>query len=671
VAVSDLAIEMHFENTSVYRLFKTYDPAASRTRSYDKTGGASGATMRRMHSKPGWRLKTARLKQALRPSRRRHRHCRHTIAYALLQRCHGLYNIQHDVWQQPKRISGPRQLRLCPHWYVVGRSEGRQGVKKKRGAKRTALAGLDNTLDRLPRAEDAPFDSFAKQHEPACLPDTRVALLHEIYSWADSQDERCIFWLSGLAGTGKSTIARTVSRRYRNEERLAASFFFSRGGGDVGHADKFVTSIAVQLAYSVPAVKQQISDAIAKRDDIASKSLRDQWQHLVLRPLSKLHTLEPEPKTYVVVVDALDECDGESNIHIIIQLLAEARLLMGVRLRVLLTSRPEVPIRHGFRQIVDSEHMDVVLHNISPSIVNHDIGLFLEDTLQSIGRERCLRAGWPGAEIIVQLVQGASGLFIWAATACRFIRDGKRFAAKRLDTILSTNSNTVAAPEKHLNEIYVTVLRSSLPAEYTDEEREEHCDMLRYVVGSIVVLLSPLSAGSLSALLNAAEEDISQTLQDLHAILNMPKDPAQPIRLHHPSFRDFLLDKQRCGDNSFWVDEKQAHKALAHNCIILMSSSLKQDICGIGVPGALLAEMEPTLLEQCLPKELQYACLYWIKHLAKSGAKLCDNNEVHTFLKKHCLHWIEALGWMGKVSEGIHAISSLELITQVSHLHHT
>lgn len=137
--------------------------------------------------------------------------------------------------------------------------------------------------------------------------------------------------------------------------------------------------------------------------------------------------------------------------------------------------RPEVPIRHGFRhgfrQIEEIEHRDVVLHNISPSIVDHDIGLFLKDTLQSIGRERYLRAGWPSAEIFVQLVQGASGLFIWAATACRFIRDRKRFAAKRLDTILSTNSNTVAASEKHLNEIYVTVLRGSLPAEYTDEER--------------------------------------------------------------------------------------------------------------------------------------------------------------------------------------------------------
>lgn len=93
----------------------------------------------------------------------------------------------------------------------------------------------------------------------------------------------------------------------------------------------------MQLAHSVPAVRQHISDAVAERSDVVGQSLRDQWQHLVLRPLSKLHELEPEPelepKTYIVVVDALDECDSDSNIRIIVQLLAEVRSsLTGVRL---------------------------------------------------------------------------------------------------------------------------------------------------------------------------------------------------------------------------------------------------------------------------------------------------------------------------------------------------
>lgn len=71
------------------------------------------------------------------------------------------------------------------------------------------------------------------------------------------------------------TIARTVARSYYDKQRLAASFFFSCGGGDVSYASKFVMSIAVQLAHSVLALRQHISDAVAERSDIVSQLLRD------------------------------------------------------------------------------------------------------------------------------------------------------------------------------------------------------------------------------------------------------------------------------------------------------------------------------------------------------------------------------------------------------------
>ncbi|KAF1955654.1 hypothetical protein CC80DRAFT_549348 [Byssothecium circinans] len=128
--------------------------------------------------------------------------------------------------------------------------------------------GLENTLSRLPHAKDAPFNSYAKQHESTCLRDTRVDLLREIYNWVKGPDEWCIFWLSGLAGTGKSMIARTVARSYCDKQRLAASFFFSRGGGDVGHASKFVASIAVQLAQNVPASRKHICSAVAEDEEV-------------------------------------------------------------------------------------------------------------------------------------------------------------------------------------------------------------------------------------------------------------------------------------------------------------------------------------------------------------------------------------------------------------------
>src|SRR5204863_76128 len=127
---------------------------------------------------------------------------------------------------------------------------------------------------------------------------------------------------------------------------------------------------------------------------------------------------------------------------------------------------------------------------------------------------------------------------------------------------------------------------------FTKEEREELYGMLRHVLGCIVVLFSPLSADSLGRLLDVTKHDMDQRLDGLHTILDIPKDETHPLHLHHPSFRDFLLNKDRCNDPKFWVDEKQAHQILANNCIRLMSTSLEQNICGVDVPGVLVDEVE-------------------------------------------------------------------------------
>jgi hypothetical protein len=476
-----------------------------------------------------------------------------------------------------------------------------------------------------------------------------------------------------------------VARRY-HDKRLAASFFFSRGGGDVGHAGKFVTSIAVQLAHSVPAVRQHIGDAVAERSNIASQSLRDQWQHLVLRPLSKLHELEPEPKTYIVVVDALDECDSDSNIRIIIQLLAEARSLTGVRLRVLLTSRPEVPIRLGFRQMVDAEHKDVMLHDISPSIVEHDIKLYLEYHLRIIARECYQVDNWPGVETIGLLVQSACGLFIWAATACRFLQEGGQFVADRLRAILKNSSSPDSSslkdnlssedsctdehfeilPEQRLDSIYLTVLKSSV-RKYRKQERKKWYTLIRETLGAIVLLQSTLSASSLAWLLRVPAEDVHRTLYELHSIVDVPQDPNQPVCLHHPSFRDFLLDERRCGDNSFWVDERSTHKKLASCCLELMSGQggLCQDMCGLEGPGVLRSEINDGTVASSLPPGLQYACRYWTSHLMQSKEHIVDGDTTHLFLQEHLLHWLEAMSLMRESSRCVHLLDSLQALAGV------
>jgi hypothetical protein len=374
---------------------------------------------------------------------------------------------------------------------------------------------------------------------------------------------------------------------------------------------------------------------------------------------------ENHRSSYVVVIDALDECDGDNDIRVILQLLAEARSLRKVRLRVLLTSRPDVPIRHGFTQIPDTERQHFVLHSISPLIVDHDISMFLEHELRAIGQDDEQEPGWPGAERVRRLVNAASGLFIWAATACRFIREGQS-TEERLCLLLK-GSDAPATPEGHLDRIYTTVLRNSVQLSSIEEERQRFYGMLRQILGSIVVLSSLLLVKSLSNLLHTTKQQVNQTLKSLHAILDIPADENRPLRLHHPSFRDFLLNKDRCRE--FWVDKKEAHQNLAARCIQLMSQTLKKDICEMHASGSQANQVKSSWIEKCLPPEVQYACLYWVQHLQRSGSQVHNIEEAHRFLRAHLLHWLEALGWMGKTSEGIQAILSLEAHVPVSYLY--
>jgi NACHT domain len=209
-----------------------------------------------------------------------------------------------------------------------------------------------------------------------------VDVLRQIRAWADGDDKRYIFWLSGMAGTGKSTIARTVAHEYYEAEQLGASFFFSRGGGDTSHADKFFTSVAVQLAKRSPSLKRYICDAIAQHNDIASQTLHDQWSQLILRPLSRLEGNMHQPPL-IIVVDALDECEGDDDIRGILELLASAESLQSIQFRIFITSRPEIPIRLGFGA------MPVILHH---DLVLHDISIFLKCRLGEIRDEYGLPA---------------------------------------------------------------------------------------------------------------------------------------------------------------------------------------------------------------------------------------------------------------------------------------
>ncbi|KAG7294267.1 hypothetical protein NEMBOFW57_004337 [Staphylotrichum longicolle] len=507
----------------------------------------------------------------------------------------------------------------------------------------------------FPIVREAEFDSFAEQHNARCYEGTRTELLCQIKNWADDPHGEVIFWLNGMAGAGKSTISRTVAEAFANpkDSRLGASFFFKRGEGNRGNATLFFPTIACQLARKIPALEPYVREAV-DTDQAIGKALEVQFDKLILQPLSRIQ----HAMAVMVVIDALDECDGEMDVRKIIPLLAQATKILSVRLRFFITSRPELPIRLGFRN-VQGKYENLALHQIPKPTVERDISAFLEHELGRIRdtyngyalEELGLPQDWPGRDVIQTLTQMAVPLFIFAATICRFVEDAYSDPCTQLKEVLKYQTKTHDSEIDKLDATYLPVL-SQLTVGRLDPQMKRSLTEFRDVVGPIVLLAQPLSMSSLARLLDIPLRAVSNTLNPLHSVLSIPSKADLPIRLFHLSFRDFLVDPtKRAGE--FWIDETKYHRILFNRCIQLMRQHLKRDICGLQLPGKLRSDVDQQLIDAALPPDAQYACRYWVYHLKESKSSIQDGDPVHIFLTSHLLHWLESLGLLGHITESI------------------
>ncbi|KAK2752991.1 nacht and wd40 domain protein [Colletotrichum kahawae] len=226
----------------------------------------------------------------------------------------------------------------------------------------------DNTRY-LKVAKGAVFDDRENEKSPLCHPQTRERLLAEIAQWAEDPEGKCIFWLRGAAGTGKSTISRTIAKSFSDKGKLAASFFFNRTIDDCRKADLFVTTIANQLirnvhrAQNIQELEELIRNVIQNDTDLPSKGLKMQFQKLILGPLKELGLVGSSTTTLVLAIDALDECDNEAytgagpyfeRTRMIVGLLSELASVTGIRLVSGLDECDHKDVIVRFRKIVGS-----------------------------------------------------------------------------------------------------------------------------------------------------------------------------------------------------------------------------------------------------------------------------------------------------------------------------
>ena len=512
-----------------------------------------------------------------------------------------------------------------------------------------------SVLNGCRRAQRAGFRHTDRQ---GCLKGTRKAVLDDIESWSKDFRMSPVYWLNGLAGTGKSTIAQTISELVFADERLGASFFCSRDFKDRSDLHYIFPTLAFQLAHKYPGFRSTLVRLLRSNPEIVNEPLFYQMETMIVEPLrsSGIST--------VIVIDALDECVDEDPQSAILSVMG--RLVEGIpKVKFFITGRPEPRIQSGFRLGLLRPLTDIfVLHNVEPSIVNTDIRLFLERGLSEIAKRRGVKDDWPTDEHLDLLCTRADGLFVYAVATLRFLDHKFGRPTKQLDIILKAPENT--APEGNakirssatLDALYLTSLQNTFDGMGADDD-----DNVRSVIGTVILATNPVPPSAIAILVNLEEQEVMDLLLMVQSLFKLSEDPDSPVLRFHKSFPDFITDPSRCPDRRFHISPSVGHLKLALNCLRLMGHSLEQNL--LSLPSyALNSEVKDlkSRIKNHISVAIQYACKSWYSHLTEIRGDITDIVPLlQNFLDVKFLAWLEVLSVIGAAREAVIGLEKLIL----------
>ena len=474
-------------------------------------------------------------------------------------------------------------------------------------------------------------------------------------------DERdhLVFWLNGLAGTGKSAIAQTFAERAFADGMLGASFFCSRGSEDQSNLQKIFPTFAFQLAYMYPLFRKELLKVLRVRPDIGQGSLVLQAEALVVDPLKATGI------STLIVIDALDECKDEEPTSTILSILSRyVDQIPGVKFFI--TGWPEPRIRSGFRlKNIRPITKVLKLHDVERPWVDTDIKLFLSTRLTNVAEcqsHGALPEGWPSSSDINILCKQAAGLFIYASKVVKFVSSQLHQPPERLALLWQ---NIIQEEGRSVDTLYAETLTQVFNNFGRDQDKLFY--NLRSVVGAVLLAFDPLSMKALSDLLSNFDKpsDVSDTLSPLYSHLLIPDDIEDPIKVFHKSLPDFLTDPERCKDKQFFIDPLVHHTELLLSCLNLMKKRLKKNICNLH-DYAILSEVGDifTRQKQYIGSALKYACQFWTKHLMSVPTSGHNTEEVckgiDEFLRTYLLHWIEVLIIVENLDAGLYAMNEIQ-----------
>ncbi|CAE6448316.1 unnamed protein product [Rhizoctonia solani] len=496
-------------------------------------------------------------------------------------------------------------------------------------------------LEGLNPAQQAAYDSnlSMKINRRGCTEGTRIGVLDGLDNWLYDSSSSSIYWMNGMAGTGKTTIASTFCERVERCKLLAASFFCTRSSAECRDVSRIVPTIAYQLArYSIP-FQSALYKVLGQNPDIGSKNILKQFEKLLKEPLQQATGSIPE--NLVVVIDALDECEDQNGVELVLDMLF--RHAAQVPVKFLVTSRPEPEIYGKMLAHADSRKV-LRLHDIEQSLVQADIELYLREALEFMT---------PTPTEIEELAKRSGALFIYAATLVRYI-SGKHTKdhSKRLKAALdmkqdSTKQNT------QIDALYKTVLKSALSE---DELEADEAEDIQLVLRIVLLAQEPISVKTIADLTGIEDQRrVEHALPSLRSVLYQSESDNQLVSTLHASFPDFMFNEERSGP--YFCDAGECSQLLARKCFLVMKEQLHFNICDLPssfVPDREIENLKDRISDN-ISSTLAYTCRYWASHLKLvrapgSGVLLALLSE---FMSHSLLFWMEVLSLRRELLMGV------------------
>ncbi|TFK59471.1 hypothetical protein BDN72DRAFT_945594, partial [Pluteus cervinus] len=482
-----------------------------------------------------------------------------------------------------------------------------------------------------------------------CAEQTCVDILQNLDEWANNHSEK-LFWLYGVAGMGKSTIAATVSNRLNAQKLLGGYHICSRDSTTHQSPTQLVLNLCYQLALVYKPFGRQAAKAIRATNLFTPNDMHitELFDQLLIQPLTTIYKQQQKPTTMItLVIDALDECGTPEERHIVVQKLEQ---LVGCCdwIKVLITSRPTVDVQKCLAKEKAREW------SLDPMNNDSNIEQFFQLKFQQNSEfeddlNMLLKA-------IPALAKQAGGLFIWAKIAYEYLQ-------LNLDKLMALEKLLQKETFNDLHFLYKTVLKEAIPS--------QNKEIYQVVMGAILLAGEPLSEkglGRLLAVQNGLKESIVATVVSrLKALIYVGSD--KKLYIMHPSLREYLTDSQV--ESEFSIGQEQ-HYTLFEKTVSVMEQQLKFNICELESSYETNSEVKD--LEErikChISEELQYSARYWMYHMVKSGEWSSNHDRA---LKKFgssniLLYWIEILSVLGCVRKSMLELTKVMQWMKVSRI---